>query len=102
MKTPGEVLAAQVAKLKESDVFSVRSGNLPTWCPGCGYFGIHQGLNNAIQRLKLPHHMEVTVSAICLATLLVWVPAAQAATRFLPTPTACIPFMVGPSRSPPV
>ena len=64
MKTPGRDLAAQVAKLKESDAFSVRSGNLPTWCPGCGYFGIHQGLNNAIRQLKLPHHMVVTVSGI--------------------------------------
>ena len=64
MKTPGRDLAAQVAKLKESDAFSIRSGNLPTWCPGCGYFGIHQGLNTAIQRLKLPHHMVVTVSGI--------------------------------------
>ncbi len=64
MKTSGRVLADQVAKIKDSDVFSIRSKNLPTWCPGCGYFGIHQGLNNAIQRLKLPHHMVVTVSGI--------------------------------------
>lgn len=64
MKTSGKVLADQVGKIKDSDVFSIRSKNLPTWCPGCGYFGIHQGLNNAIQRLKLPHHMVVTVSGI--------------------------------------
>ena len=64
MKTSGKVLAEQVAKIKDSDVFSIRSKNLPTWCPGCGYFGIHQGLNNAIQRLKLQHHMVVTVSGI--------------------------------------
>jgi 2-oxoglutarate ferredoxin oxidoreductase subunit beta len=64
MKTPGRVLAAQVAKLKESRLFDIRSENLPTWCPGCGYFGIHQGLNNAIQELGLPHHRIVTVSGI--------------------------------------
>lgn len=64
MKTSGKVLAEQVAKIKDSDVFSIRSKSLPTWCPGCGYFGIHQGLNNAIQRSKLPHHMVVTVSGI--------------------------------------
>lgn len=64
MKTSGRALAEQIAKIKDSDVFSIRSKNLPTWCPGCGYFGIHQGLNNAIQRLKLPHHMVVTVSGI--------------------------------------
>lgn len=64
MKTSGKNLAGQVAKIKASNVFSVRSGNLPTWCPGCGYFGIHQGLNNAIQRMKIPHHEVVTVSGI--------------------------------------
>lgn len=64
MKTSGRVLAEKVAKIEESGVFSVRTENLPIWCPGCGYFGIHQGLNNAIQRLKLPHHMVATVSGI--------------------------------------
>lgn len=64
MKTSGRALAAQVAKINETRIFDVRSENLPTWCPGCGYFGIHQGLNNAIQRLALPHHRIVTVSGI--------------------------------------
>lgn len=64
MKTPGRKLAAQVARIKEAQTFAERSGNLPTWCPGCGYFGIHQGLNNAIRQLGLPHHKVVTVSGI--------------------------------------
>ena len=64
MKTSGRVLAQQVAKIKESRAFSLRSGNLPTWCPGCGYFGIHQGLNSAIHQLGLPQHEVVTVSGI--------------------------------------
>lgn len=64
MKTPGRILAENVAKIKESGIFSVRSENLPTWCPGCGYFGIHQGLNNAIRQLDLPRHEVVTVSGI--------------------------------------
>lgn len=64
MKTPGRRLAAQVAGIREARTFAVRSGNLPTWCPGCGYFGIHQGLNNAIRQLGLPHHEVVTVSGI--------------------------------------
>ncbi|MBW1786403.1 MAG: 2-oxoacid:ferredoxin oxidoreductase subunit beta [Deltaproteobacteria bacterium] len=64
MKTPGNVLADKVEKIKASGDFSIRSENLPTWCPGCGYFGIHQGLNNAIQRLGLPHHDVVTVTGI--------------------------------------
>ena len=64
MKTSGKILADTVERIQDSDVFSVRSENLPTWCPGCGYFGIHQGLSHAIQRLKLPHHKVVTVSGI--------------------------------------
>ena len=64
MKTPGRELAAQVEKIRESGIFDIRSKSLPTWCPGCGYFGIHQGLNNAIQRLNLPHHKIITVSGI--------------------------------------
>ena len=64
MKTSGKILAAQVDSINESEVFKVRSGNLPTWCPGCGYFGIHQGLNNAIQEMAIPHHEIVTVSGI--------------------------------------
>ena len=64
MRTSGGDLAEQVARIRDSDVFSVRSDNLPTWCPGCGYFGIHQGLNNAIQQLGLPHYKIVTVSGI--------------------------------------
>lgn len=64
MKTSGRTLAGQVDRIRVSGVFSVRSDNLPTWCPGCGYFGIHQGINGAIQRLAIPHHEIVTVSGI--------------------------------------
>ena len=64
MKTPGKVVAETVAKIRDSKRFDIRSEHLPTWCPGCGYFGIHQGLSNAIQRLGLPHHEVVTVSGI--------------------------------------
>ena len=64
MKTPGHILAEQVKQIEESRIFDVRSEELPTWCPGCGYFGIHQGLNNAIQQLSIPHHEVVTVSGI--------------------------------------
>ena len=49
MKTSGKALAKKVKQIKDSNMLSIRSDSLPTWCPGCGYFGIHQGLNNAIQ-----------------------------------------------------
>ncbi|MEJ2690407.1 MAG: hypothetical protein P8130_10745 [Deltaproteobacteria bacterium] len=64
MKTSGRVLAAKVNRIKEEAIFAVRSENLPIWCPGCGYFGIHQGLNQAIQQLGLPRHDVVVVSGI--------------------------------------
>lgn len=64
MKTPGRDLAGKVAGKAASGDFSVRSDSLPVWCPGCGYFGIHQGLNSAIARMKIPNHMVATVSGI--------------------------------------
>ena len=64
MKTPGRILAAKVGKMRGDGGVAVRSGNLPVWCPGCGYYGIHQGLNGAIGEMKLPHHEVVTVSGI--------------------------------------
>ena len=64
MRTQAKVLAEKVAGIRDSDVFGVRSGELPTWCPGCGYYGIHQGLNSCIQQLGIPHHEVVTVSGI--------------------------------------
>ena len=64
MKTSGKTLAEKVKQIKDSNMLSVRSDSLPTWCPGCGYFGIHQGLNNAIQQLGLLHHKIVNVTGI--------------------------------------
>ncbi len=64
MKTPADVLAEKITTIEQSQRLNVRSQELPTWCPGCGYFGIHQGLNECIQRLDLPHHDVVTVSGI--------------------------------------
>ena len=43
MKTPGKTLAQKVKGLEQSNIFSVRSDEMPTWCPGCGYFGIMAG-----------------------------------------------------------
>lgn len=64
MKTPGKVLAEQISNIEKCGTFAIRSNALPTWCPGCGYFGIHQALNACIQRLELPHHRVVVVSGI--------------------------------------
>lgn len=64
MKTPARVLSDKVKDVEQTGRFEVRSGALPTWCPGCGYFGIHQGLNACIKRLELPLHKVMTVSGI--------------------------------------
>ena len=64
MKTPGRILTQKVQAVRESDLFAARSDELPTWCPGCGYFGIHFGINDAIRQLNLPHHQVVVVSGI--------------------------------------
>jgi len=64
MKTAGRVLADKVRSIKESQAFDIRSSALPTWCPGCGYFGIHQGLNGCIKELGVPHHEVQVVSGI--------------------------------------
>ena len=64
MKTPGRDLVEKLSLIKDSEAFSIRSDNLPTWCPGCGYFGIHHGINDCIQQMKLPHHKVVVVSGI--------------------------------------
>jgi 2-oxoglutarate ferredoxin oxidoreductase subunit beta len=64
VKTPGSIVAEKIRETGTSGRFSIRSENLPTWCPGCGYFGIHQGMNQAIQNLGIPHHEIVMVSGI--------------------------------------
>jgi 2-oxoglutarate ferredoxin oxidoreductase subunit beta len=64
MKTPGRLLAGAVKDIKESERFTVRSSALPTWCPGCGYFGIQHALNACLTRMGLPLHKVVIVSGI--------------------------------------
>ena len=64
MKTRASEVAKKVDDIRESKQFGIRSEQLPTWCPGCGYFSIHFALNNAIQTLELPHHEVMIVSGI--------------------------------------
>ena len=64
MKTPGRILSKKIDEIRDSKVFSVRSDQLPTWCPGCGYFGIHFAINEALKKLDLPLHKVVVVSGI--------------------------------------
>ena len=41
-----------------------KSDTKPTWCPGCGDFGVLAAIEMAVKRLKIPAHMTVIVSGI--------------------------------------
>ena len=41
-----------------------RSGVKPTWCPGCGDFGVLSATSKALAALQLPRHEVVVVSGI--------------------------------------
>ncbi|VAW21466.1 2-oxoglutarate/2-oxoacid ferredoxin oxidoreductase, beta subunit [hydrothermal vent metagenome] len=47
---------------------SYRSKSLPTWCPGCGYFSMAEGLTFALNRLKIDYKDAVVVSGIGCAS----------------------------------
>jgi 2-oxoglutarate ferredoxin oxidoreductase subunit beta len=64
MKTAARALAEQIRNIKQSRSLHVRSSSLPTWCPGCGYFGIQHALNSCIDELKIPTNEIVIVSGI--------------------------------------
>ncbi|MEM0128723.1 MAG: thiamine pyrophosphate-dependent enzyme [Thermoplasmata archaeon] len=41
-----------------------KSDTKPTWCPGCGDFGVVAAIEMAVKRLKIPSHNVVIVSGI--------------------------------------
>ncbi len=41
-----------------------KSDTKPTWCPGCGDYGVIAAIEMAVKRLKLPSHTVVLVSGI--------------------------------------
>ncbi|MFV2035005.1 MAG: thiamine pyrophosphate-dependent enzyme [Halocynthiibacter sp.] len=45
-----------------------RSASLPTWCPGCGYFSMEEGLTFALNRLGVKSKDVVVVSGIGCAS----------------------------------
>ncbi len=51
-------------EVRESGILNYRSESLPTWCPGCGYYGITQGITQALSELDIPPHELVFVSGI--------------------------------------
>ena len=58
-------------KLKEIEGtgrLAYRSKSLPTWCPGCGYFSMTEGLALALNRQGVAHKDVVIVSGIGCAS----------------------------------
>ncbi|MBF0285560.1 MAG: 2-oxoacid:ferredoxin oxidoreductase subunit beta [Magnetococcales bacterium] len=54
-------------KLREvlsSGRLEYRSKALPTWCPGCGYFAIVEGVTAALNDMKIPMDQAVVLSGI--------------------------------------
>lgn len=57
-------ISGKIDEVRQSGVFDARSSSLPTWCPGCGYFGITHAFTRAIHRLELDKDEVVFVSGI--------------------------------------
>ena len=58
----------KLAQIRASGRLEYRSEVLPTWCPGCGYFSIAEGLTNAFTALRVPSKDAVVVSGIGCAS----------------------------------
>ena len=43
-----------------SGILNYRSDALPTWCPGCGYYGITHGITRALNTLKIENRNQVS------------------------------------------
>ncbi|OQY53382.1 MAG: 2-oxoglutarate synthase [Desulfobacteraceae bacterium 4572_89] len=59
-----DYLDEKLDQVRAKDFLKYRSGDLPTWCPGCGYFGIMDALYKACRELELKHEDICTVSGI--------------------------------------
>ena len=46
------------------DIMSFRCSNKPTWCPGCGDYGVLVGLERALQEFGRPPHEIAVVAGI--------------------------------------
>lgn len=57
-------VAADLTRVKESGLLERRSEALPTWCPGCGYYGINHAMMRALADLGVANHDTVVVSGI--------------------------------------
>lgn len=61
---PEKYLDEQLETVKADGFLKYRTRELPTWCPGCGYFGITQSIVQACNELQLKNEEIVVVSGI--------------------------------------
>jgi 2-oxoglutarate/2-oxoacid ferredoxin oxidoreductase subunit beta len=61
-------LEEKLTEIQDSGRLSHRSTSLPTWCPGCGYFSITEGVASALSQLGIPDNDVVIVSGIGCAS----------------------------------
>ncbi len=61
-------LEDKLEEVERSGKLEYRSGTLPTWCPGCGYFSISEGVGKAMTELGLDQKDTVCVSGIGCAS----------------------------------
>ncbi len=59
-----EYLDEKLDQVRNTDFLKYRSGDLPTWCPGCGYFGIIDAFYRACSDMELAMEEICTVSGI--------------------------------------
>jgi len=57
-------LEEKLDEIRADGHLAYRSHSLPTWCPGCGYFAMQEGLTIALNRLGIKNEEAVVVSGI--------------------------------------
>jgi 2-oxoglutarate/2-oxoacid ferredoxin oxidoreductase subunit beta len=57
-------LAFHLGEVEKSGILGYRSEALPTWCPGCGYYGITLAITRALSALAVDNANLVVVSGI--------------------------------------
>ena len=54
----------KISDVRNNGFLELRAKEYPTWCPGCGYFGIHDAFLKACVKLKLKSEEICSVSGI--------------------------------------
>ncbi len=57
-------LEDKLKEIRESGRLAYRSRAMPTWCPGCGYYAITEGVTGALNKLGIANEDVVIVSGI--------------------------------------